>query len=166
MSKLANRQSVIKSNDSQNKESSVTPQTMGGITPLKVDITKGSIDMDQVPQSSLNLSTFENLELKLIGAGKINKFIFKPSDVKRLWASNRVKEEIILFLQDLFKPDSQFEQEKVEYNQINILAEYTFYNMIFARNELMFDEFKIAVVLDIFWKLLEFDPNDKSSINV
>jgi hypothetical protein len=38
--------------------------------------------------------------------------------------------------------------------------------MIFARNELMFDEFKVAVVLDIFWKLLEFDPNDKSSINV
>ena len=109
MSKLANRQSVIKSNDSQNKESSVTPQTMGGITPLKVDITKGSIDMDQIPQSSLNLTLFENLELKLIGAGKINKFIFKPSDVKRLWASNRVKEEIILFLQDLFKPDSQFE---------------------------------------------------------
>ena len=116
--------------------------------------------MESVPQQSLNLTPFENLELKLIGAGKINKFVFKPSDVKRLWASNRVKEEIILFLQDLFKPDSQFEQEKVEYNQINILAEYTYYN------EMMFDEFKVAVVLDIFWKLLEFDPIEKSSINV
>ena len=122
--------------------------------------------MESVPQQSLNLNPFENLELKLIGAGKINKFVFKPSDVKRLWASNRVKEEIILFLQDLFKPDSQFEQEKVEYNQINILAEYTYYNMIFAKNEMMFDEFKVAVVLDIFWKLLEFDPIEKSSINV
>jgi hypothetical protein len=122
--------------------------------------------MESVPQQSLNLTPFENLELKLIGAGKINKFVFKPSDVKRLWASNRVKEEIILFLQDLFKPDSQFEQEKVEYNQINILAEYTYYNMIFAKNEMMFDEFKVAVVLDIFWKLLEFDPIEKSSINV
>ena len=59
-----------------------------------------------MPLSSLNLSPFENLELKLIGSGKINKFIFKPSDVKRIWASNRVKEEIIVFLQDLFKPDS------------------------------------------------------------
>ena len=117
--------------------------------------------MESVPQQSLNLTPFENLELKLIGAGKINKFVFKPSDVKRLWASNRVKEEIILFLQDLFKPDSQFEQEKVEYNQINILAEYTYYNMIFAKNEMMFDEFKTAVVLDIFWKLLEFDPLEK-----
>ena len=79
---------------------------MGGITPLKVEVTKGSIDMDQMPLSSLNLSPFENLELKLIGSGKINKFIFKPSDVKRICASNRVKEEIIVFLQDLFKPDS------------------------------------------------------------
>ena len=47
MSKHANRQSVIKSVDShQHKETSLTPQTMGGITPMKVDITKGSIDMD------------------------------------------------------------------------------------------------------------------------
>ena len=38
--------------------------------------------------------------------------------------------------------------------------------MIFAKNELMFDEFKVSVVLDIFWKLLEFDPIDKQSINV
>lgn len=34
------------------------------------------------------------------------------------------------------------------------------YNIIFAKNEMMFDDFKIAVVLDIFWKLLEFDPDD------
>jgi len=33
--------------------------------------------------------------------------------------------------------------------------------MIFAKNEMMFDEFKAAVVLDIFWKLLEFDPLEK-----
>ena len=42
------------------------------------------------------------------------------------------------------------------------------YNIIFARNELMFDDFKIAVVLDIFWKLLEFNPDDsqaKKSLN-
>ena len=77
-----------------------------------------------------------------------------------------MKEEIIAFLQDLFKPESQFEQEKVEYNQINILAEYTHYNMIFAINELMFDEFKVAIVLDIFWKLLEFNPLEKQSLSV
>ena len=33
--------------------------------------------------------------------------------------------------------------------------------MIFAKNELMLDEIRQAVLLDIFWKLLEFDPNDE-----
>ena len=37
------------------------------------------------------------------------------------------------------------------------------YNIIFARNELLFDDFKIAIVLDIFWKLLEFNPDDSSA---
>jgi len=32
--------------------------------------------------------------------------------------------------------------------------------MIFAKNELMFDEIRVAVLLDIFWKLLEFNPDD------
>ena len=30
------------------------------------------------------------------------------------------------------------------------------YNIIFAKNELMFDEIKVAMFCDIFWKLLEF----------
>jgi hypothetical protein len=51
----------------------------------------------------------------------------------------------------------------VEYNQINILSEYQYYNMIFAKNELMFDDLKVAVILDIFWKLLEFDPEENTS---
>jgi hypothetical protein len=32
--------------------------------------------------------------------------------------------------------------------------------MIFAKNELMFDDIKVAVLLDIFWKLLEFNPEE------
>lgn len=38
------------------------------------------------------------------------------------------------------------------------------YNTIFAKNELMFDNFKTAVVLDIFWRLLEFDPDSKQDL--
>jgi len=60
----------------------------------------------------------------------------------------------------LFKPKSQFEQEKVEYNHINILAEFILYNLIFAKNELMFDEFKAAMLVDMFWNLLEFEVDD------
>ena len=90
-----------------------------------------------------------------------------PSDITRMWKSTRVKEEIVAFLQEKYKPKSQYDNEKVEYNQIIILAEFIQYNIIFAKNELMFDEYKIAMLCDLFWKLLEFDPEDDSKeINV
>lgn len=36
------------------------------------------------------------------------------------------------------------------------------YNIIFAKNELMFDDIRAAMFLDIFWNLLEFDPEETS----
>ena len=51
-------------------------------------------------------------------------YILKPSDITRIWKSARMKDELVKFFQELYKPSSQFEEEKVEYNQINILAEY------------------------------------------
>jgi len=35
-----------------------------------------------------------------------------------------MKEDIIVRFQDFFKPKSSIEQEKVEYNEINIFAEF------------------------------------------
>ena len=35
--------------------------------------------------------------------------------------------------------------------------------MIFFKNEMMMDEYKVAVCLDIMWRLLEFDPESKSA---
>ena len=90
----------------------------------------------------------------------MKQFVLLPTDIKKLWKSTRVKEELVAFLQNLYKPKSQYDTEKVEYNQINILAEFIYYNLIFAKNEMMLDEFKVAVVLDLFWRLLEFDPED------
>jgi hypothetical protein len=34
------------------------------------------------------------------------------------------------------------------------------YNMIFAKNELMYDDIQAAVLLDILWRLLEFEPEE------
>jgi hypothetical protein len=34
------------------------------------------------------------------------------------------------------------------------------YNMIFAKNELMYDDIKTSVLLDILWRLLEFEPEE------
>jgi len=39
------------------------------------------------------------------------------------------------------------------------LAEYQLYNIIYAKNELMYDDIRVSMFLDIFWKLLEFDPD-------
>lgn len=58
----------------------------------------------------------DELELKLISTGKISSFIFMPSDIRKIWQSPRMKDELVKFFQDLYKPKSQFEQEKVEYN--------------------------------------------------
>lgn len=72
-----------------------------------------------------------------------------------------MKDEIVKYFQEKYKPKSQYEAEKVEYNQINILAEQVQYNMIFAKNELLYDNIKAAMFVDIFWRLLEFDPDSK-----
>ena len=34
------------------------------------------------------------------------------------------------------------------------------FNLIFAKNEMMFDDIKTALVLQLFWNLIEFDPLD------
>ena len=35
--------------------------------------------------------------------------------------------------------------------------------MIFAKNELMFDNYKTAVIVQLFWNLLEFNPDEDVS---
>ena len=40
------------------------------------------------------------------------------------------------------------------------------YNIIFAKNELMFDDIRVAMLLDIFWRLLEFNPEDDSDTHI
>lgn len=88
--------------------------------------------------------------------------MLSPQIVQKAWQDQtQVKKYLIGFFQDYYKPKSSFEQEKVEYNQINILAEYQTYNLFFCKTKLLLDNHKTAVVLDIFWKLLEFNPLDK-----
>jgi hypothetical protein len=75
-----------------------------------------------------------------------------------------MKEDLILIFQDYFKPKSSIEQEKVEYNEINIFAELQLYNLIFAKNELLVNNYKASMILNLFWKLLEFNPDGQADI--
>lgn len=70
-----------------------------------------------------------------------------------------MKEDLILIFQEHFKPKSSIEQEKVEYNEINIFSEYQLYNLIYAKNELLLSNYKCGVLLDKFWQLLEFNTD-------
>ena len=70
-----------------------------------------------------------------------------------------MKEDLIAILQDHFKPKSSIEQEKVEYNEINIFSEYQLHNLIYAKNELLLTSPKCALLLHQFWRLLEFNPD-------
>mmetsp|Transcript_27175 Transcript_27175/g.26232 ORF Transcript_27175/g.26232 Transcript_27175/m.26232 type:complete len:90 (+) Transcript_27175:229-498(+) len=73
-----------------------------------------------------------------------------------------MKEELAAIFKEHFKPKSSIEQEKVEHNEINIFSEYQLHNLIFAKNELLYNDLKSALLLQIFWNLLEFDPDQRT----
>lgn len=135
-------------------ENAMTPDQIAAAAKEKELTAAAGLDIKE------NDPDVSKLELKLLENGKLNGYILLPSDIARTWRAPRQKEELVRFLQELYKPRSQFEQERVEYNQINILAEYIQFNMIFAKNELLFDQHKTAVVVQLFWDLLEFDPDE------
>jgi len=50
--------------------------------------------------------------------------IIKPIDVTDVWSKSKSKEAILDRLALHFKPKSSFDVERVDYNALNILAEY------------------------------------------
>ena len=88
--------------------------------------------------------------------------MLKPSDVKDIWSIFKVHKKMFNFMQWYFRPRSSFEPERVDYNALNILAEYQTYNLEFLKNKLDLSDEQCANVLDAFWQLLEFDPDEKS----
>lgn len=57
-------------------------------------------------------------------------------------------------LQKQFNPENRIEEEKMDYNELNILAEFQIYNLLFSKNELLLDDEKTSYLLEVFWKLL------------
>lgn len=65
-------------------------------------------------------------------------------------------------MQQYFKPRSSYEPERVDYNCLNIFAEFQSYNLEFCKNDIYLNDKQSANVLDFFWKMLEFDPDQPS----
>lgn len=104
----------------------------------------------------------EDLYDNKFGSAKFSEVILRPSHLKKVWSSSNMKEELISIFQEHFKPKSSLEQEKVEYNEINIFSEFQLYNLVFVKNELIFDDHRASLFLHLCWKLLEFNPDQQT----
>ena len=63
------------------------------------------------------------------------------------------------YLSWYFRPRNHYEPERVDYNALNILSEYQCFNLEFCKNELNLNNQQSANVLNLFWNILEFDPD-------
>ena len=90
--------------------------------------------------------------------------IITAQTVKEVWAKSKPKTALLDFLTHYFRPKSSLDPERVDYNALNILADYQLYNLEFAKNELCLNDQQSAAVLDLFWRLLQFDPDATDAI--
>ena len=75
--------------------------------------------------------------------------------IETIWNAPKPKEVIHSTLEKFFKSIGLGAQK--EFNEINILAEYQLHNLIFLKHELLFSDRTVALLLNIFWKLLDLD---------
>ena len=94
-----------------------------------------------------------------------DNFIITPSVVEELWENSRPKNMLIEIYQKQFKPKKILEDEPMDYNKLNILAEFQTYNLVFAKNELLMDNLKASYVLQLFWNLLPVKENGQRDEN-
>ena len=90
------------------------------------------------------------------------EYMLKPSNIRDIWSIFKVKKQMVDFMTWYFRPKNSYDPERVDYNALNILAEYQTYNLEFLKNELDCNFDQCANVLHALWNLLEFDPDEKS----
>ena len=93
-----------------------------------------------------------------------DSYMIKPSNLRDIWSISQVKKKMFEYIQWYFRPKNSYEPERVDYNALNILAEYQTYNLEFVKNELDLNDEQTANVLQALWSLLEFDPDEKSIV--
>ena len=86
-------------------------------------------------------------------------FIIHPDHVEAFWVSPRPKEAMIEHYQKTFNPENKLDEEKLDYNELNIVAEFQVYNLIFAKKDLLLENEKATYLMEIFWRLLGIADN-------
>jgi hypothetical protein len=77
-------------------------------------------------------------------------FIIQPSLVEELWRSARPKEALIDHYSKHFNPEGNVDEDQMDYNELNIIAEFQIYNLVFAK-ELLLDDTQISYLLEVFF---------------
>lgn len=75
------------------------------------------------------------------------EMLFSEESVKKMWGFDKPKIIILDLLQDFFKRlDIHKNFESME---LNIIAEFHLYNLIFGKQKLFLDDFKSAIFLNL-----------------
>ena len=117
--------------------------------------------MGTLPHTTLDPDSIITIDDEDLDAG-FNQCILRPSNVKEIWGTFKVKAAMIKYLTWYFRPRNSYDPERVDYNALNILSEFQCFNLEFCKNELNLSDKQCAAILDMFWSLLEFDPDEKS----
>ena len=147
MSREKARRSNLKSRESLSK-ASVPPEAEAHEEEEKHE---ESVKMEEEP-----------IKIEELDHISFNCSMLKPSNIKQIWSGFKVHKAMFDFMQWYFRPRNSYEPERVDYNALNILAEYQTYNLEFLKNELDVTDEQTANVLEALWSLLEFDPDEKS----
>jgi len=89
-----------------------------------------------------------------------SEFIIKPEHIQQIWENPKPKEFIIEMLQTYFKSKKLLYM--IEYNELNILAEYQLYNILFSKEKLALKDENTAFLLHILWRILEVEASATS----
>ncbi len=130
-------------------------------TPTPVD-ENAEAEKPLVASSMSLVEEEDSKQIDLSDPECFDSYMIKPTNVKEIWSIFKVKKAMQDFMSWYFRPKNSYEPERVDYNALNILAEYQTYNLEFLRNELALTDLQAANVLEALWSLLEFDPDEKS----
>lgn len=82
------------------------------------------------------------------------KLILTEYCIREAWKHPQPKSFFFDFITKYFKKNKLDNFENVE---LNIIAEFHLFNLIFAKEDLNLNDLEATVLLNIFWELLKFN---------
>jgi len=90
--------------------------------------------------------------------------IFTPDDIISLTSSSDMRHGMTEFITKYFTELGL--QDKIDINEINIIADFHYYNLCFAKNQLLLPNNKTALLLNIMARLIKFRDYEASNVMI